>query len=228
MKLVLLSDTHRAHVEYTEILKSVGGDLLIHAGDSDCYDLQTAVTFMGWLAKVSKYFTHGSLVTFGNHDNYAVDPDVLESLKEMHAAENVRIAVNESIEIAGLKFWASPYSQPYGNSYSAFTLPNSELKKIYAQIPMECDVIVSHVPPFGILDNGHGSEALIERIEHVQPRLVIFGHIHERHGSVVKHGITFVNASSIGTIDKGPWLPIYVEIDDKNVSVEPPGELDVT
>jgi Icc-related predicted phosphoesterase len=227
MKLVCISDTHRAHLDYTEILKDLGGDVLIHAGDSGCHDEKTSSTFMTWAQKVSSGFQYGGLFTFGNHDTFPVDPDNLQAMKDL-AGARVQLLINESVQVEGVKFWVSPYSLPYGRTFSAFTLPEAELRKLYSQIPDNTEIIISHVPPFGILDNGHGSEALIERIEQLQPKLVIFGHIHERHGVLVRDGITYVNAASIGTVTEGPWLPLVIEYKDGAVTFDSPEQMSVT
>jgi len=65
--------------------------------------------------------------------------------------------------------------------------PESELEKIFARIPSGLDVLVTHGPARNLLDRtdrgAHaGSQALLERICVVEPRVHIFGHIHEARG----------------------------------------------
>lgn len=71
----------------------------------------------------------------------------------------------------------------------AYNLPIGPLlKEKWDQIPDETDVLITHGPPLGILDqayDGHqcGCPDLLTTIkERVKPRLHIFGHIHEGHG----------------------------------------------
>ena len=54
-----------------------------------------------------------------------------------------------------------------------------ELRRRYLNMPTEVDVLITHGPPKGILDNGNGSVALREAIEMRKIRKHIFGHIHE-------------------------------------------------
>jgi len=66
-------------------------------------------------------------------------------------------------------------------------------KRIPPKIP-ECDVLVSHLPPFGVQDRTYqmthaGSMSLRRAVENspVKPRLWLCGHIHEARGASVEH-----------------------------------------
>jgi Icc-related predicted phosphoesterase len=67
---------------------------------------------------------------------------------------------------------------------------------------MGTDVLVTHGPPFGVLDQSRpttdhlGCEELAEVVEKVAPRLHVFGHIHGGQGRVHgSNGCEFVNTS---------------------------------
>ena len=67
---------------------------------------------------------------------------------------------------------------------------------------MGTDVLVTHGPPFGILDQSRpmtdhlGCEELAEVVEKIAPKLHLFGHIHGGQGRVQgSNGCEFVNAS---------------------------------
>lgn len=67
-------------------------------------------------------------------------------------------------------------------------------------IPDNIDVLITHGPPFGVLDGTVygkrvGCEELLLRVYHVKPRYRLFGHIHESYGSFTKGETTFINAS---------------------------------
>jgi Icc-related predicted phosphoesterase len=226
MRIIALSDTHRTHTDYTEILRSLGGDVLIHAGDSDCYDENTTRTFLNWCKLVAPIYKHGMLLTFGNHDTWAADN--LDEVEDMLEGSGVRLLINQSIEIEGISFWLSPYSLATSRTWNAFTLPEGELAKVWAQMPETTDVVVTHTPAHSVLDKGHGSKSLIERLEAIKPRLHICGHIHEYHGSEARDGITYVNAATVGTVDRGPWFPAIIDLEPDKVVVESPYEMDVT
>jgi len=71
--------------------------------------------------------------------------------------------------------------------------------KLYGSIPAGTDVLVTHEPPYGILDlddNYHyGSESLMIRVKEIRPHLHLFGHIHVAHGTLERGGTTFSNAA---------------------------------
>ena len=93
-----------------------------------------------------------------------------------------------------LKIWGSPHSLffPQINpKCMAFTDSEYNLTSIYDKIPDDIDILISHGPPAGILDEnfeGHrcGSQALMNAIERIRPRLVVFGHIHEQGGKIIR------------------------------------------
>ncbi|SFS33448.1 hypothetical protein SAMN05660206_101200 [Sphingobacterium wenxiniae] len=67
-------------------------------------------------------------------------------------------------------------------------------------IPDDTDILITHGPPFGILDETvygkrTGGEELLLRVYQVKPKYHIFGHIHEDHGSFTKGETTFINNS---------------------------------
>jgi Icc-related predicted phosphoesterase len=67
-----------------------------------------------------------------------------------------------------------------------FDLPRlgMDLFEKYSYIPKDVDILVSHGPPFGYGDRPYnrtkhvGSELLLERLEHISPKVHIFGHVH--------------------------------------------------
>jgi Icc-related predicted phosphoesterase len=85
---------------------------------------------------------------------------------------------------------------------------------VWAKIPNGVDVLVTHGPPFGVLDRTTtdelvGCEELLMAVERAQPRLHVFGHIHEGAGALVQGRTLFVNAS-VCTVGYDPDNPIRV------------------
>ncbi len=81
--------------------------------------------------------------------------------------------------------------------------PN-ELESVYAAIPDDIDILVSHQPPYGYGDHvpiaggrvDHlGSRELLAAIRRVKPRLVICGHVHEAHGRSEFNGTLIYNVA---------------------------------
>ena len=52
-------------------------------------------------------------------------------------------------------------------------------------IPKDIDILVTHYPPYGILDEGMGSTEILNFVLHSQPKYHLFGHIHSTAG--LKH-----------------------------------------
>lgn len=89
----------------------------------------------------------------------------------------------------------------------AFMKSGAELTKVYAAIPEDVDILVSHQPPYGYGDGAvdersgnveHlGSLELLAAIERVKPRLVICGHIHAGHGHFTHGRTTIYNVAVV-------------------------------
>ena len=111
---------------------------------------------------------------------------------------------DSGIEWEGLKIWGTPW-QPWFMDW-AFNLREPELKKKWELIPADTDILVLHGPPHGLGDavlEDHGvyhtgSPSLLERIKIIEPKLAVFGHIHEGRGqwqisSTVLANVTILN-----------------------------------
>ena len=72
-------------------------------------------------------------------------------------------------------------------------------EQLYAAIPEDTDVLVTHTPPYGILDRDgsilYGSRELLGRVRFVRPRMHLFGHIHKSHGTISDGVTVFSNAA---------------------------------
>ena len=104
------------------------------------------------------------------------------------------------VELNGLKMWFSPWSNPFMKW--AFMKAPVELAAIYARIPADVDIVVSHQPPFGYGDvparihepteSGHlGSAELLAALDRIKPKAVICGHFHSGRG-LYRHGNTAI------------------------------------
>jgi len=106
------------------------------------------------------------------------------------------------VEIEGLKIWGSPVTPLYGGAFGKSRA--EDRKKHWAQIPEDTDILITHTPPFAILDHGGSSERregcpqLLEAVFQAMPRLHVFGHIHAGYGTLRTPDTVFVNASLLG------------------------------
>lgn len=197
--------------------KLEGGDLLIVAGDLTGRDTDKEhLDFIEWIHELEY---RNKIYIAGNHDNFFCDPNRHGSLK-LPKEWNIEFLNDSGIEFEGLRIWGTPWTKTFPGinpKCCAFTCDTEEeLASKFSLIPNDIDILISHVPPYGILDkvftklntgnkyvNGFhhsGSHALANKMEKTpRPRLHIFGHIHENGGKQVQYGThtIMVNASHV-------------------------------
>lgn len=197
--VVAISDTHRSHARLT----IPPGDVLVHTGDLDAHRLEDLREFDRWLAGLPH--PH-KLVIAGNHDAIFVrEPEAARA-----ALTHATYLQDEACEVAGLRVYGSPWQPVFCNM--AFNLPRGpSLQAVWARIPADTDVLLTHGPPAGILDRTFigqrvGCADLLARIEQVAPALHVFGHIHEAAGHLRQGPTTFVNAATGFRCRRGPTV----------------------
>lgn len=207
MIIVCISDTHELHRE----LVVPDGDMLIHAGDFTFFSHRRRMIqdFNDWLGELPHTY---KVVIPGNHEGlFEREPAVRDEIT------NARLLINESAMIGGHLVWGSPVTPPFGG---AFTLNAPERANLYAGIPHNVEILVTHTPPFGALDvppdstEHAGCSELGQVVNHLSPRLHVFGHIHGAYGRLVAGGTTFVNAALFGELGDLDRAPIVVNIPD--------------
>lgn len=204
MKIVCISDTHNLHKD----LKIPDGDILIHAGDMTCVGgIDEIKEFNKWLGTLPH---RHKIIIAGNHDLYFEEESFLAKALITNA-----IYLNDSgVEIEGLNIWGSPISPNYQSW--AFNRERGEaIRKHWEMIPEDTHILITHCPPFGILDfndkgKHEGCKDLLEIVQQkTKPYLHIFGHLHDAHGQVKIGDTTFVNASIVNTIQYSKWIKIF-------------------
>jgi Icc-related predicted phosphoesterase len=184
--------------------KLEGGDLLIVAGDLTARDTpKEHLEFVAWL-RLQPYEMR--IFIGGNHDN------ALEKYA-IHGASGdfCYYLCDSGMEFNGFKIYGSPWIKtfPGMNPHcKAFTVDTEEeLAEKFAKIPEDTDILITHSPPWGILDTNDegkhcGSKSLACRIGYMKnpPKLWVWGHIHESYGiDLPARGkpVTMVNASHV-------------------------------
>lgn len=190
MRLVFISDTH----DQLDKVTVPDGDVLIHCGDllnrGDMMELAVAGEALLRLPHKHKIFVPG------NHDwaFQKKERDAREKLPGVH------VLIHESVTIAGLKFFGSPWQPEFCNWAFNVDRYSDRLRQLWEDIPEDTDVLVTHSPPAGVLDMTPRGEAvgcydMAARVAEILPRVHAFGHIHHSYGTY-DSGITrFVNAS---------------------------------
>lgn len=190
MRIVAVADTHLFHNDF----EVPDGDVFVHAGDlcraGNLRELRTAARWIAGLPHRHK------VIVAGNHDwAFAIEPHLARAeLAGMHYLED------SEVRIDGVRFYGSPW-QPAFMDW-AFNLPRGPaLAAVWAKIPRGIDVLITHGPPEGIGDRTSdvrrtGCADLRARVTEVEPRLHMFGHIHQD-GGVWRHGATtFANVTT--------------------------------
>lgn len=196
LRIDAISDTHNLHTKFA----MPGGDVLVHSGDATSMGTVSEVmAFLSWLEK--QPYKHKIFVP-GNHDwLFELNP----ALCQIECANRGIILLNDSgTEIEGIKFWGSPVQPEFCNW--AFNRNQLEIEPHWDMIPLDTKVLITHGPPYGILDyvmrfEGPellGCKALLAKIYQTQVKLHIYGHIHYAAGSKVVDGRLFVNAAAVG------------------------------
>lgn len=185
------------------------GDVLVHAGDwsggrGSISQMQDLNAWFGTLPHKHK------LITAGNHDSPAEhDPAFAENL-----FTNARLVLDKSAVINGFKFYLSPWTPTFFD-WHFMRDRGPDIARKWARIPDDTDVLVTHGPPMGILDQcpqSVGCQDLLDRVRIVKPKLHIFGHIHEGAGQILSEGTRFVNASSCDWRYRPVNAPIVIDL----------------
>lgn len=206
LRLVLISDTHQFHHE----IEVPAGDILIHAGDFTMFSesLEAVADFNAWLGDLPHRF---KVCVPGNHDSFLEDDPSMRSL-----LSNATVLINEGIEIEGLRIWGTPVTPMDSGAFAMSSA--KDRRKLFAEIPQNTDVLISHGPPYGILDTApvsglhQGCEELLDAVSRVSPQLHVFGHIHSAYGILKTKHTTFVNASLLGLHDDPDKPPFVFEM----------------
>lgn len=182
MKIWHISDTHTYH----GLLKVPEGiDMVIHSGDAtnprDPYaSEQEMLNFISWFGSLP--IKHKVFVA-GNHD-LCIERNLITKIDFMK--NGIVYLENDYVEVEGIKIWGSPFTPSFGQGW-AFNKKRSALHDIWKEIPDDVDIVVVHGPPKGILDLAYhqlnciefcGDEALRKRMYLLNPKLCLFGHIH--------------------------------------------------
>lgn len=208
MKIILLSDTHGRHHRITV----PEGDMVIHAGDFSARGRKNEIEdFLNWFAGLPHRY---KVFIAGNHDFLAENhPKEFLSL----IPEGLIYLNDSEVEIEGISIWGSPV-QPWFYDWAFNRKRGSEIKQHWDLIPAYTQILVTHGPPFGVLDEvvgrkeNVGCEELMKKVEKVRPMYHVFGHIHEAYGQKEQNGTIFINASNLNEHYEPVNAPVVIEI----------------
>ncbi len=198
MRILHLSDTHGSHRRLYDLPEA---DMLVHSGDFTMTGSEAeALDFLNWFC--DRPYKHKIFIC-GNHDDclYGANIDGLDC--------NVHYLCNSGVTIDGIKFYGVPM-------FMGDCITDRQSRN-YASIPVDTDVLITHSPPYGILDLddgiNYGSEEILDRIS-VLPHLKahLFGHIHAQHGLYRTNGIIYSNGAIMSSDYTKLNLPYIIEL----------------
>ena len=182
MKILHISDTHGRH---TELVKLPAADIIVHSGDFTLGGSeQETINFLNWFLDLP--YQHKILVA-GNHD------DCLYNSGLNGLDSNCHYLNNSDVVIGGVRFYGVPM-------FMQDCISGQQERNI-GNIPAGIDVLVTHQPPYGILDRSgsinYGSSELLSKIGIIAPQFHLFGHIHVANGEVITKTTKFVNSAIV-------------------------------
>jgi Icc-related predicted phosphoesterase len=159
-------------------------DMVIHSGDAtnpkNPYlsedEMQNFIYWYSLLPIKHKVFVAG------NHD-VCIEKNFIK--KDDFERAGIIYLENDYIEVKGIKIWGSPVTPTFGEW--AFMRARHKTHELWQQIPDDTDIVVVHGPPATILDLSYnrknelescGDSALMKRLLDINPKLCLFGHIH--------------------------------------------------
>jgi Icc-related predicted phosphoesterase len=205
VSILHLSDTHNLH---DTIPNMPSADVLIHTGDwtengtDDEHD-----KFNVWLGKIKANYKD-IVVISGNHEwptkGMTANPGMLRNACDPRTylrrlLTNATVLEHELVTVCGLKIFGSSWVPWVGGANPDEESPSKKdaleaaraadrtvgtptRQPRFGEI-QECDVLMTHGPPRGLLSNDWGSSQKLRKVIEATPPLVhCFGHLHEQRG----------------------------------------------
>jgi Icc-related predicted phosphoesterase len=209
MKICIISDTHNKYKQ----LVMPDADMIIHCGDMTSMGYEYEIrNFYKWFSRLNQYKYKINIA--GNHDWFFEKTP--QFVKET-VPDNVIYLEDSGAEIEGLYFYGTPVQKPFNNW--AFNREEDKLAQHWEAIPNNTDVLITHSPPYGIMDwsrhskSAQGSPSLLHEIQQrIKPKIHCFGHMHECHGIEIINETTFINATVLDDKYVVAHEPIVIEI----------------
>ena len=218
----MISDTHNRHKSLNGDLP--GGELLLHAGDISSMGHKHEIeSFLTWFDKIDNYDT--KVFIAGNHDwGFQTKPDqcrgLLTGYKTVDYLEDEELVLyfdgpNGDRPEENVRIYGSPWQPEFYNW--AFNLPRNGpgLQHKWNMIPENTDILITHGPAWGFVDDVEGRrgqhlgcELLAERIKEIKPKIHLCGHIHSGTGHYFDGHTHYFNASVLNEqyiYTQSPW-----------------------
>jgi Icc-related predicted phosphoesterase len=255
MKIQAISDTHGSdffHLIGDSDILLIAGDISPARESHDYYPQKRWFheIFVKQLSRLTEKVGHVVFIG-GNHDTYLSDCNISANNSEIRSAlpKNVHYLCDDLVDINGLRIFGSPWCNAptwarIGPPVWNFAGKDETLQEVYAKIPHDIDILISHGPAHGFCDvildpalNGRnlekfgagaerlGSKALTASfVRGLSPKYVISGHIHSANHNfeVYKSKIdgTAIKFACVSILDEQytfnpAYRPLIINIDNE-------------
>ena len=149
IRIAATADTHGLAFPCPE------ADIFIHAGDMTAWGEWQETAAVGRMLGRQRYAA--VILIPGNHDNALERSPRRDSYNFF---PNTRLLIDQIWEYRGLLFYGSPWTQLIPGAFplfAAFMRGEDELQRRFLNMPGTIDVLITHGPPKGVLDDDTGS-----------------------------------------------------------------------
>eukprot|EP01084_Bolivina_argentea_P150267 262437_1 len=223
--IVHISDTHMRHERLSKQniipFKKDSVNILIHSGDfAQRLKLTKTGEMPSQIQNFKKWFAsqphHKKIIIAGNNEiafNHFHKNDIRTKIFN---DENVMYLQDDGIQLYGINFYGTPWTS---STRMGFSASQKELRQKWKLIPFDTDILITHLPPKGVMDTackstynfdkkcdicgylhpryGHwGNQDLLnEVVNRIKPKAHLFGHVHQCSGFEVRNNILFINSA---------------------------------
>jgi Icc-related predicted phosphoesterase len=172
LRLFAFSDLHRDRGQARRVVEQAReAEVVIGAGDFASFHLG-----LNGMIDILSEIEAPTVLVPGNNES---DTALWRACSGWKAAHMLH---GEGVELGGIPFFGLGAGVPKTPFPWSFDLSEEEARSRLSQCPDDA-VLVVHSPPRGHVDEAFGrhlgSEAILETIEQVRPRLAVCGHIHQ-------------------------------------------------
>ncbi|KAL6075958.1 putative adult brain protein 239 [Balamuthia mandrillaris] len=224
VRVVCVSDTHHRWNDL-RTLPLPDGDIFLHCGDfSNRGAKEEWERYSSFLASLPH--KHKVLIC-GNHDygiDHLSREEIRGSPLIFPQNCNVHYLQDDTVTLEGIKFWGSPWTGHHMAFH--VTHDGNRMRAAFSSMPEDVDIAMTHLPPFNVLDlawlnirseaekqrrnvtcqvcggchpsfDHWGSRCLRHSMLYFQPKVHVFGHVHDAPGMAKVPGCEtlFVNAA---------------------------------
>ncbi|KAK2169126.1 hypothetical protein LSH36_12g17005 [Paralvinella palmiformis] len=137
------------HDEYVSLIPN--GDILVHSGDffnfhNPKQELKSAMKMLDTFFKKMphKY----KIFVAGNHD-LNLEYDAADTSRIDSLLPHGIYLCDRKINLYDINFYGTPWNNSIGMSFY-----EQKLKSVWEKVPEDTDILITHIPPFGINDYG--------------------------------------------------------------------------